>query len=385
LSSANYKNPAIKRVMISIIVLVITLVIIIAITLINKPKPPIYIGFTGGLTGSLSSLGVEARNAFELRIAEVNAAGGINGRLIETVILNDENNPDTFRQNMANFRENNINIIIGPIISSLAVAAHEEAYNLILLSGSIASDTIVNMDDYFFRTVASTQEQSKALINYLETGNDYKDLPSVSIIYDSRNSAFVNEWRDYFSENYSGNVTAQYEIGLSDSITDAAIIAKISKNPSDVLLLLTPSLETATFAQLIKINDLPIEPIAISWAMTNDLITNGGTAVEDLKFVYVNYPNGLPHENPQFFSDYMDAYSEAPSFISGFYYECTSFLLEAIRVSPSLDIEDIKATLLNLEYTVLNDTIDLNEYGDRKQEFTMFILRDGKYELIVEE
>jgi branched-chain amino acid transport system substrate-binding protein len=131
---------------------------------------------------------------------------------------------------------------------------------------------------------------------------------------------------------------------------------------------------------LIKLNDLAIDPIGISWAMTNDLIANGGSAVEGMKFIHVYYENGLSHENPDFVAKYTTAFGESPSFISGFYYECTGFLLESMIRSDSLDIDDVKQSLLDLEYKVINDTINLNAYGDRKQEFIMYELKDGSYE-----
>ncbi|MDP6562065.1 MAG: ABC transporter substrate-binding protein, partial [Candidatus Peribacteraceae bacterium] len=46
---------------------------------------PIKIGYIGPLTGEAASYGVDTLNGTELAVAEINAAGGINGRLIELI------------------------------------------------------------------------------------------------------------------------------------------------------------------------------------------------------------------------------------------------------------------------------------------------------------
>lgn len=54
----------------------------------TKPAAtPIKLGITDALTGPAASYGKRNENAFLLRIKEINAAGGVNGRPIETVSI----------------------------------------------------------------------------------------------------------------------------------------------------------------------------------------------------------------------------------------------------------------------------------------------------------
>mgnify|MGYP000421578910 CR=1 FL=1 len=61
------------------------------ILLIGCSEPdPIRIGFIAGLEGRASDLGIASRNAVQMAVDEVNAAGGINGRKVELVIRDDK-------------------------------------------------------------------------------------------------------------------------------------------------------------------------------------------------------------------------------------------------------------------------------------------------------
>ena len=46
------------------------------------------------LSGAVAVYGTECRNGIELAIEEINAAGGINGKLIELIGEDDEGNPE---------------------------------------------------------------------------------------------------------------------------------------------------------------------------------------------------------------------------------------------------------------------------------------------------
>jgi len=52
----------------------------------GKDKNVIKIGVIGALTGNVAQYGTSAINGFKLKVKEINAAGGINGKKIELVV-----------------------------------------------------------------------------------------------------------------------------------------------------------------------------------------------------------------------------------------------------------------------------------------------------------
>ena len=55
----------------------------------NTTSGPIMVGITGPFTGPYADPGIAIRNAGELAISDINAAGGINGRKLQAVSEDD--------------------------------------------------------------------------------------------------------------------------------------------------------------------------------------------------------------------------------------------------------------------------------------------------------
>lgn len=351
----------------------IAILLIVTALIALWPSKTIKIGFTGDISTGISQIGIEARNACQLYIDELNEAGGIDNRAVELVVLDDQNTVEAFQENMQYFREHDIQYVIGPITSNLAQAVDEERQDIIILSASVSSTILSNQDDYFFRTTASTTLQPAYLIEYL---SEYDPLPSVSIVYDVRNQIYVDEFRAYFETNYQGEVVFQCEAG--HETFDAEQMAQCLKDKdADLILYIAPALVAANIAQYIHVMDYHPEQFGVMWGMTDELLVAGGDAVEGMKFVYYKYESEDPHYNEAFRASYMELFGVEPSFISGFYYEGISFLCHAIDVASSDRIEDVKAALLSIEYQSLSDPIHLNEYGDRVLQGSINIVVDG--------
>ena len=89
------------------------------LTACSEQRPPLKIGFAGGLTGRVSGLGVDGRNGALLAIENANRGGGINGQLSP---------PSTSRQ-----RETAMRASRGAL---LALVRHEESRISYLLGKS---------------------------------------------------------------------------------------------------------------------------------------------------------------------------------------------------------------------------------------------------------
>ena len=60
--------------------------------------PPLKIGFIGGMTGRGTDLCVSARDGVQLAVETVNKQGGINGRQVELLIFDDQNDEAKARE-----------------------------------------------------------------------------------------------------------------------------------------------------------------------------------------------------------------------------------------------------------------------------------------------
>lgn len=116
---------------------------------------PIKIGQLTDLTSTFTPWGVQVRDGMALAAQEINAAGGINGRMIEIVAQDSENNADVGVDRFERMAEDGV-VAVGGAISSgvgaqVATVAEELQIPLFLIKSG-TEDALTRNSRYTFRT-----------------------------------------------------------------------------------------------------------------------------------------------------------------------------------------------------------------------------------------
>ncbi|MDD3306709.1 MAG: ABC transporter substrate-binding protein [Acetobacterium sp.] len=132
-------------------------VFLIMVMLTSCAQQPITIGFSAGLTGNASEMGVNGRNGLMIAVAEINAAGGVNGRPVELMIKDDQNNPEIALAVDQELYQDGVSFIIGHMTSNMArlTLPFVNQNNLLMLSPTMSSYELVDQDDHFISMVSS--------------------------------------------------------------------------------------------------------------------------------------------------------------------------------------------------------------------------------------
>ena len=197
---------------------------------------PFVIGAMDALTGVGESYGNPIQQAKLLAMEEINAAGGINGRMLEIVF---EDSKCAAADAITAYNKltdvDDVKIILGTTCSGamLGAAPLAEGEGVILLSASATSPDIAQAGDYIFRTA----------INDLQLGIDIGNTMWVDGVHDL---ATITESTDYAEgarrtsvarfEELGGHVVAA-EAYASETIDFRSQITKlINANPDAILL-----------------------------------------------------------------------------------------------------------------------------------------------------
>ena len=124
-------------------------------------ESPFRIGVMESLTGAGETYGTVAVQAKTMAMDEINAAGGINGRMLELVVEDSKcNAQDAINAYNKLTDVDGIKIILGTSCSGamLGVAPLAERDGVILFSGLASNPDIANAGDYIFRTQISDIE-----------------------------------------------------------------------------------------------------------------------------------------------------------------------------------------------------------------------------------
>ena len=92
------------------------------------PKPPIKLGALIPLTGPSGATGLDMKDGYELAKAQINAAGGINGALIDVIYEDDKNDPSTAVASFEKLANNDkVEVMLGGLASTITAALIEPA------------------------------------------------------------------------------------------------------------------------------------------------------------------------------------------------------------------------------------------------------------------
>ena len=201
----------------------------------------IKIGANLELTGDVSVYGVPERNAFEQAVSEVNAKGGIDGKLVELVIYDNAYDQAKAVQNTEKLIEDGVVAILGSATSgmTMAIAPVAKENGLVVFTPS-GTNSAVTMDGdvvnpYVFRSCFIDPFQGQVLANF--ASNDL--AASKVVIMVNNGSEYSKELARIFTEQLNKNggevvETASY----ADSDTDyKASLTSIATKEFDVLFI----------------------------------------------------------------------------------------------------------------------------------------------------
>ena len=163
-------------------------------------QSPYRIGVMESLTGPGETYGMVAVQAKKMALDEINAAGGINGRMLEFVVEDSKcSGQDAINAYKKLTDVDGMKIILGTSCSGamLGVAPLAESDGVVLFSGLASNPDIANAGDYIFRTQISDVEVG------ISTGN-------LLWADDIRTLATITEETDY-AEGVRRTSVAQFE------------------------------------------------------------------------------------------------------------------------------------------------------------------------------
>jgi branched-chain amino acid transport system substrate-binding protein len=342
---------------------------------------PIRIGFTAELTGKQNELAISLRNGVLLAVEELNANGGIDGRKIELVIEDDQGTPEGAREAENNLIDAGVAAIVGHLTSSQTAAGYPVAQErgTVLISATASSATLTGIKDMFFCTTPSTTYLGSEFAKYI---SGIRSLSSVAILLDEDNNAYSSSLADSFTtslENAGGKISARVAFP-GNSINDFIpyVYGLRLSNPKAVLIIASP-INAGLISQQIRLQNWDIPLFAAPWARGQELLRNGGDAIEGLELI-IAYDADSPDPVLTAFTDrYVARFAQEPAFTATYGYEVIQVLAEALKITNGR-ADGLPEALSGLsDISTLTSTITIDEYGDTIRPLFIQRVEDGHF------
>ncbi|HRD90456.1 MAG TPA: ABC transporter substrate-binding protein [Accumulibacter sp.] len=348
-------------------------------TLSCAPPEPVRIGFLGGLSGRVADLGIGGRNGAILAVEQRNRRGGINGRPIELIAEDDQQDPEVAKQAVARLIARPVEVIIGPMTSAMAIAVVPQinATTIPLIAPTVTTNALTGIDDQFFRVVAPTARHvfKSAEYHYQERG-----LRRVLLVCDLRNKAYAESWAGDFRRAFvalGGTVVG--EIGFTEDDALSTLAARALASRPDGVLIVANSVDTGLLVQQIRLRDRKVQLATAEWAATERLIELGGQAVEGVVVAqYVDRQNATP-AYLAFRQAYRERFAHEPGFAGLTAFDATNVALDALTSRQKQ--QTLKQALLaHGDFVGAQSLIRFDANGDTERDTFLSRIHDGEFQ-----
>lgn len=284
------------------------------------------LGFIGPLTGDAAAYGIDTLNGVKLAVDQLNAKGGINGKMVQIVAEDGKctgSDAASAAQKLVSIDK--VSAIIGGQCSgeTLAAAPIAEAGGVVMVSPISSSPDVSQAGEYIFRDYPSDALKSVAMAGYFVS----EELEKVAVI--SENTDFAQAFRTaLLAELPEGAIIFDevVEPGTKDYRT---LLSRLSDTEFDIFF---PNAQTpatmAAMMQQFREQGFTQPAIAHDVADSAELITLAGEAVAGMRAI--NIP--ASGEGTSFESDFIAAFGTPQQQISftAHAYDAANLLMQAI-------------------------------------------------------
>ena len=363
-----------------VIAIIVIIIVIVFVSSSNKTSEAqtVKVGWISDLSGSAKKYG--AYEAGKLAEAEINAAGGINGKKLE-IVYEDGKCLSKDATNAATklITVDKVKVILGGHCTpeSAAIAPIAEANKVIMLAGITSSPVMSNRGKYIFRTTAVSTVQSPMLAK-----TAYNDMKV-------RNMAIVFEQTDYARpiaevlksefEKLGGKVSVYQGYG-TDANDFKTILTKIKASGAQAVFVSNQRPDSGiNFVK--QMNDLGIKAKLLG----NDIMSTMAVVkeipklVEGMVFAGPRYDTSANPRTKGFTEKFVKTYNMDVPFgiFTAESYDGVYIIADAIAKYGD-DTDKIAEYLSNLkDYQGASGSITINAAHDGVREYVPKIVRNG--------
>ncbi len=343
----------------------------------KEASDTIKIGGIFPLSGSVAVFGTECRNGVEMAISEINAAGGVNGKMLELIAEDDEGSPEkSVNAYKKLVTRDKCSIIIGSLTSgcTAAITSLAQAQNVLLLAPAATQVDITAAGDYVFRACFIDPFQGTVGGKFsLET----LGAKNAAVLYDIQNDYSIGLYENFkvAFEQGGGTVVAEESYSTGDKDFNAQLTKIKTTNP-DVVYLPDYYGTVALIAKQLRAQGINAPIVgADGW---DGIIDNAGDEV--LNGFYSNHyaADSTDEKVVTFVNSYLETFGSTPVSFAALGYDCVYLLKDAMVASNSAEPSVLKEQLMKTDgaYVTGNLTFDAKR-NPVKSAVMLEIVKDG--------
>ena len=345
----------------------------------------IKIGSLQSLTGDTSTFGQSSQKGIALAAEECNAAGGVLGKRVQIVTVDDQSRSDLTPQAILKLIEqDHVVAVLGEVASGRTAAAEPEAqrHHVPLLSPASTRNDVTELGSYIFRSCFTDALQGKWIAEY--AGKNL-GLKKAALLVDVQNPYSVGLAQVIKEEypKYGGQIVAEehYASGGRDFRTQLTNIR--AANPQIVFL---PGYYTEIVNILPQARELGITVPFIGgdgWD-SEQTVQIGGAAVNGCYFTNHYAPDDPDPRVQAFVAKFEKRYNgEVPDAMAVLGYDAADIMFDAIKRAGSTEGPKIRDALAETkDFPGVTGEITIGKDRNAIKPGVVLEIVDGKFKMV---
>jgi branched-chain amino acid transport system substrate-binding protein len=344
-------------------------------------RSTIKIGYFGDLSGPTFNFGESAKNGVLLAAAEINQAGGINGRKIDVVIEDDQGSPERAATvvNKLVHLDNVVALIAGGASgNSLAAGPNAQAAKVPMISPSSTNPAVTQIGDYIFRACFIDAFQGEVMARFASKSLNAKKS-AIMLDYNSPYSRGLTEFFELSFTKLGGQVVDKQSYTQGDADFRGQLSSLKATDP-DVIYLPGYYGDIAIIAKQARQLGL-MQPLLGGdgwdapelWTLAGDSI-NGS---------YISNHYSVDDPSPaiqKFVQDYkLQSGNLTPDAHAALAYDAMRFLVEAIQRAGTDGPKLRDALAQTKNFPGVTGVISMDKDRNAVKPATVLKLQDGRY------
>ncbi len=319
---------------------------------------------------------VEARNAAEIALWELNANGGLNGRPVKLIVRSMEGPWGTGSKQAVDMIFNEkVWAIVGSHDGRNAHLVEQATTKArVVFLSAWASDPTLSQAfvPWFFNSVPNDRQQAEAFTE--EIYNKRKITKVVLVADKGYDSKLASETFLKMSKKMQKQVPVQlyYDNSSGDF---SVLIDQINKSKAECIVLLGQAAASAKILEQIQQRNLE-QPVfgALSILGENPISNQDLKKYENVFFIA--FGNYLERKTIDFQNEYNKEKKQIPGTVAAYAYDSINIIMEAIKKS-GFDRDKLQSTLINIQYHGITGHIHFDSKGNRIGKTGLVEIRKG--------
>ena len=346
----------------------------------------IKVGANFELTGNVANYGNATIEGLQLAIDEANEAGGINGKKIELVSVDDKSEAaESINAATKLISDDDVKVIVGPATTGLVLAETQTATDakvpIIAPCATSPEATVENgkVKPYVFRSCFIDPQQGEVMATFAA-----KDLKAkTAVIYVDNSSDYSKNLAKVFKEKFeaAGGKVVMEEAFLQKDQDFKATLTKLKTANADVMFVPAYYEEVGKIVK--QAREMGINSAILGtdgWDDTKVVDIAGADALNNT-FFSTHYSE-KDAEVQGFIEAYKKKYNRAPNVFAALGYDAGKMLVDALKRAGSGDTEKIREALeATKDLKVGTGTISMDKNHNPIKTTVILEMKNGEKEL----